>query len=50
MLKKAILLTRPESAKIASSPMDAPFRKQGRSVRPKIVLPSSLVPLSGDGG
>jgi hypothetical protein len=33
----------PESAKTDSSPMDAPFRGQGRSKRPKIVLPSSLV-------
>ena len=41
MLKKARLLTRPTPAR-----QDAPFRSE----RPKIVLPSSLVPLSGDGG
>jgi len=39
----AISPARPESAKTASSPMDAPFRGQGRSKRPKIVLPSSLI-------
>jgi len=46
MLKKARLLTRPtlattsparpESAKTASSPKDAPFPKQGRSERDEI--------------
>ena len=34
---------RPESAKTASSPRDVPFLKQGRSERPKTVLPSMLV-------
>jgi hypothetical protein len=53
LFRKARLLTRPtpadtspsrpESAKTASSPRDAPFPQQGRSERPKIVLPTSLV-------
>ena len=34
---------RPESAKTASSPRDAPCPKQGRSERPKMVLPKLLV-------
>jgi hypothetical protein len=38
MLRKASFLTRPTPAR-----QDAPFRGQGRSERPKIVLPSSLV-------
>jgi hypothetical protein len=38
MLKKANILTRPTPAR-----QDAPFRGQGRSERPKIVLPCSLV-------
>jgi hypothetical protein len=59
MLKKARLLIRPplavispahpESAKTASSPWDAPFRGQGRSERPKMILPSLLAFLSWNG-
>jgi hypothetical protein len=38
MLKKARLLTRPTLAR-----QDAPFPNQGRSERPKMILPSLLV-------
>jgi hypothetical protein len=40
---------RPESAKTASSPWDAPCPKQGRSERPKMILPSLLVYVDYDG-
>jgi hypothetical protein len=59
MLKKVRLLTRPtqattsparpEAAKTASSPKDAPFHGQGRSERLKIVPPSLLFTLFSDG-
>ena len=59
MLKKARLLTRPtlaataparpESAKTASLPWDAPYSKQGRSECSTMVLPSLLVYVAQDG-
>ena len=59
LLKKANLLTRPtpanisparpESAKTASSPWDAPCPKQGRSQRPKMVFQACSCTLPSDG-
>jgi hypothetical protein len=45
---RAISPARPESAKTASSPRDAPYPKQGRSKQLTIVLPSLLVYIARD--